>query len=335
MELFLIGFLIFVLSVLALDLGVFHRHAHVVPIREALAWTSVWITLALLFNVLVYLMYERHWLGMGLQPGQETTGQTAALKFLTGYIVEESLSLDNVFVIALIFSHFHIPGKYQHRVLFWGILGAIIMRGIMIATGIALIRRFEWIIYVFGAFLVFTAIKMIFVRQETFEPERNPFFRIARRIYPVSPHLEGESFFTRIDGKRAITRLFLVLVLVESSDVLFAVDSIPAIFAITQDPFIVFTSNIFAILGLRSMYFLMAGAMEKFRYLKTSLAFVLGFVGVKMLMSHHHPIPIALSLSVILGLLSLGIFISLLVSYRETAPRRPRRRRSRREAAPR
>ena len=317
MDWFLIGFLVFVLSVLALDLGVFHRHARVVPIREALAWTTVWITLALLFNVLVYLMYERHWLGMGLQPGQETTGQTAALKFLTGYIVEESLSLDNVFVIALIFSHFHIPTKYQHRVLFWGILGAIVMRGTMIATGIALIRRFEWIIYVFGVFLVFTAIKMLFVRNETFEPEKNPIFRVARRIYPVTSRIEGEKFFTRLNGRRAITPLFLVLVLVESSDVLFAVDSIPAIFAITQDPFLVFTSNIFAILGLRSMYFLMAGAMEKFRYLKTSLAFVIAFVGVKMLISHHHPIPIALSLSVILGLLGLGIVVSLFTSHRE------------------
>ena len=319
MEWFLIGFLLFVLSVLALDLGVFHRHAHVVPIREALAWTSVWITLALLFNVLVYFMYDRHWLGMGLQPGHETIGATAALKFFTGYLVEESLSLDNVFVIALIFSHFHIPTKYQHRVLFWGILGAILMRGAMIATGIALIRRFEWIIYLFGAFLVFTAVKMIFVRQETFEPERNPIFRAARRIYPVSARLEGESFFTRLDGRRAITPLFLVLVLVESSDVLFAVDSIPAIFAITQDPFIVFTSNIFAILGLRSMYFLMAGAMEKFRYLKTSLAFVLAFVGAKMLLSHHRPIPILLSLSVILGILSLGVVVSLIASRREAA----------------
>jgi len=334
MELFLIGFLVFVLSVLALDLGVFHRHAHVVPIREALAWTSVWITLALLFNVLVYLMYERHWLGMGLQPGQETTGQTAALKFLTGYIVEESLSLDNVFVIALIFSHFHIPGKYQHRVLFWGILGAIIMRGIMIATGIALIRRFEWIIYVFGAFLVFTAIKMIFVRQESFEPEKNPFFvwRGGSTGVPapggrelLHPHRRQTRHHAALPGPRArreqrrpvrggfdpghlrhhpgsVHRLHLEHL--RHSGI--ALDVLPH--------------------GRRHGEVPLPEDEPRLR---------LGFVGVKMLLSHHRPIPIALSLSVILGLLSLGVFISLIASYRETAPRRPRRRRSRREAAPR
>jgi len=246
-------------------------------------------------------------------------GRQAALKFFTGYLVEESLSLDNVFVIALIFSHFHIPTMYQHRVLFWGILGAIVMRGIMITMGVVLIRRFEWIIYVFGAFLVFTAVRMLFIKQETFEPEKNVLFRLARSLYPTSPRLEGEKFFIRLDGRRAITPLFLVLVLVESSDVLFAVDSIPAIFAITQDPFLVFTSNIFAILGLRSMYFVMAGAMEKFRYLKTSLAFVLAFVGAKMLLAHHHPVPIHVSLPVILGILVLGVLASLAAAKRDTA----------------
>ncbi len=316
---FLIGFLAFVLSILALDLGVFHRRAHVVPLREALTWVSVWVSLALLFNVLVYFMYDNHWLGMGLQPGFESIGRQAALKFFTGYLVEESLSLDNVFVIALIFSHFHIPTRYQHRVLFWGILGAIVMRGLMITMGVVLIRRFDWIIYVFGAFLVFTAVRMLFIKQENFEPEKNVLFRLARRIYPLSPRLESESFFTRLGGRRAITPLFLVLVLVESSDVLFAVDSSPAIFAITQDPFIVFTSNIFAILGLRSMYFVMAGAMEKFRYLKTSLAFVLGFVGVKMLLAHHHPVPIHVSLPVILGILVLGVLVSLIAAKRDAA----------------
>ncbi|HZM14360.1 MAG TPA: TerC family protein [Candidatus Krumholzibacteria bacterium] len=317
MDWFLIGFLVFVLSVLALDLGVFHRHARIVPMREALAWTSVWISLALLFGVLVYFMYDRHWLGMGLQPGHETSGQRAFLQYLTGYIVEESLSLDNVFVIALIFDHFKVPTMYQHRVLFWGILGAIVLRGIMIAAGIALIRRFEWIILVFGVFLVFTAIRMIFAREEKYDPEKDILFRLARRVYPVSPRLEGEKFFTRVNGRHAITPLFLVLLVVDSADTLFAVDSIPAIFAITQDPFIVFTSNIFAILGLRSMYFLMAGAMEKFRYLKTSLAFVLAFVGIKMLLSHYVHLPIAVSLGVILGILFLGILASLVASKRE------------------
>ena len=313
-----VGFVAFVLCMLALDLGVFHRRAHVVRIREAFAWTGFWVTLAILFNVLVYFIYEHHWLGMGLGHFQERDGRDAALKFLTGYIVEESLSLDNVFVIALIFSYFRIPTQYQHRVLFWGIVGAQIMRGAMILAGTALIHRFDWVMYVFGAFLILTAIKLFITKQESMHPDRNLLVRIARKIYPVSTQLDGQKFFTRVDGKRAITPLLLVLLLVESSDVMFAVDSIPAIFAITQDPFIVFTSNIFAILGLRSLYFALAGVLDRFRYLRTSLVFVLAFVGVKMLLSHQRPIPVVASLAVIVGILLAGVLASVLVTKRES-----------------
>jgi TerC family integral membrane protein len=311
------GFVALILLLLSLDLGVFHRRAHVVSIREALTWTGVWVTLALLFNALVYVIYQHHWLGMGTHPHQEPTGKDAALKFLTGYIVEESLSLDNVFVMALIFTYFRIPTRYQHRVLFWGILGAQIMRGAMIGAGTALIHRFDWVIYVFGGFLIFTAIKLMLTRQETMHPEHNLLVRLARKVYPVSHELDGQRFFTRMNGRHAATPLFLVLLLVESSDVMFAVDSIPAIFAITQDPFIVYTSNIFAILGLRSLYFALAGSLDKFRYLRTSLVFVLGFVGAKMLLSHYRPIPIGVSLGVIVGILLIGMLASLLVERRE------------------
>ena len=311
------GFVALILLLLALDLGVFNKRAHVVSIREALKWTGLWVTVALLFNALVYVIYQHHWLGMGTHPHQEPTGKDAALKFLTGYIVEESLSLDNVFVMALIFSYFRVPPQYQHRVLFWGILGAQIMRGVMIGAGTALIHRFDWVIYVFGGFLIFTAVKLMFTKEEEMHPERNWAVRLARKIYPVSKELDGKKFFTRVNGKRAVTPLFIVLLLVESTDVMFAVDSIPAIFAITQDPFIVYTSNIFAILGLRSLYFALAGSMDKFRYLRPSLVFVLGFVGAKMLLSHHKPIPIGVSLGVIVGILFIGAVASVVMDRRD------------------
>jgi tellurite resistance protein TerC len=276
--------------------------------------------LALVFNAAVYYMYEHHWLGIGLEVGHELTGKQAALQFFTGYVIEKSLSLDNIFVIALIFAYFNVPAVYQHRVLFWGILGALIMRGLMIAAGAALIQRFDWIVYVFGAFLLATAVKMLIVRHENLAPDKNPAVRLARFFYPVSAHFERQRFFTRIGDRRAITPLFLVLLVVESSDVLFAVDSIPAIFAITRDPFLVFTSNVFAILGLRSLYFALAGIMERFRYLRISLVFVLAFVGVKMLLAHHYPIPTWVSLSVICAILLIGIVASLIGSRRETVP---------------
>lgn len=314
-----IGFVAFVLGMLALDLGVFNREAHVIRVREAFAWTSVWIVLALGFNVAVHFMYQHHWLGIGLEIDHELTGRDAALQFFTGYLVEKSLSLDNVFVIALIFAYFRVPAVYQHRVLFWGVLGALVMRGVMIAAGVALIRRFDWVVYVFGALLILTAVKLIIAQHDSIEPNRNPLVRAARRLYPVSHEFEGERFFTRLNGRFAITPLFLVLLMVESSDVLFAVDSIPAIFAITRDPFLVFTSNIFAILGLRSLYFALAGVLHRFRYLKMSLVFVLAFVGVKMMLSHHHPIPTMASLAVICGILAVGVLASLAAGKRDTA----------------
>ncbi len=307
-----VGFLVLILGLLALDLGVMHRRPHVIRTREALMWTVFWIFLGLLFNVAVYFIYEHHWLGIGTAIREPLSGKDAALKYFTGYVVEKSLSLDNIFVFALIFNYFGVPPIYQHRVLFWGILGALILRGIMIALGVALIQRFSWIIYVFGALLILTAVKMLMTREDKLEPDRNPLVRLARRFYPVTSDFEGQKFFTRVDGARAITPLFLVLLVVESSDVMFAVDSIPAIFAITTDPFIVFTSNVFAILGLRALYFALASILDRFRYLKVSLMLVLVYVGVKMILSGHYHIPTGISLAVIAGVLTTGIVSSLL-----------------------
>ena len=314
-----IGFIVVVLGLLGFDLGVLNRRAHVVSVREAALWMLMWVSLALGFNVAVYFMYEHHWLGIGQSIGESLNGSDAALKFFTGYLIEESLSLDNMFVIALIFTYFAVPAMYQHRVLYWGILGAIVMRGAMIGAGTVLIRQFSWMIYVFGAILLLTAVKLLMTRSDNIEPERNPLVRLARRFYPVSAGFEREKFFTRVNGRRAVTPLFLVLLVVESTDLLFAVDSIPAIFAVTQDPFLIFTSNVFAILGLRSLYFVLAAVMNLFRYLKSSLVFVLAFVGVKMLLQHHYPIPTAFSLSVVAAILAVGVVASLWAGRRKAA----------------
>ncbi|MCB9849804.1 MAG: TerC/Alx family metal homeostasis membrane protein [Phycisphaerales bacterium] len=309
-----IGFVAIVLALLAIDLGVFHRRSHTVTVSEAVVWTCVWVALSLVFNVCIYFLYEHHIFGVGDVIGRELSGKQAALEFFTGYLIEKSLSLDNIFVIALIFVYFGVPAEQQHRVLFWGILGALIMRGAMIAAGAALIHRFTWITYVFGGILIITAIRMLLSHHEKVEPENNPLVRLARKCFPVSDGFVGKHFFTRIDGRRAITPLLLVLLVVESTDVLFAVDSIPAIFAVTYDPFIVFTSNIFAILGLRAFYFVLAGAMDKFRYLKISLVVLLAFVGVKMLLAHHFPIPTWVSLLIIGGILAIGVVASLVAT---------------------
>ena len=311
-----VGFIVLILLLLALDLGVLNRRDHVISTREALVWTSLWISLALAFNVCVYFMYQHNWLGIGVTMGLAASGYDAAIAFFTGYLIEKSLSLDNIFVIALIFNYFKVPLKYQHRVLFWGILGALIMRGAMIGAGTALIQRFGWAIYLFGGFLIITAGRMIFTDDDAPDLENNRIVRLTRHLYPVTPHLEGHNFFTRLDGRRAITPLFLVLLLVESSDVIFAVDSIPAIFAVTLDPFIVFTSNIFAILGLRSLYFVLAGLLDKFHYLKMSLVFILAYVGMKMLVSHHLHIPSWISLVLIILALVVGIIFSLIKAGR-------------------
>jgi len=267
-----IAFVTFVLFLLALDLGVFHRKARVVTVREALVTSAGWIALALVFNAFVYFAYEYHWFGLDL-PSGEPDGRTAAVLFLTGYMAEKSLGMDNVFVIAMIFSSFGIPAKHQHRVLFWGIVGALVMRAAMILAGAALIERFHWILYVFGIFLIVTGVRMILARHAP-DPERQRAVVLARRVLPVTPRLHGERLVVRVDGRLAI----------ESADVMFAVDSIPAVFAITQEPFLAFTSNIMAVLGLRSLYFALAGLIHRFRYLKVSLALLLVLVGVKILL---------------------------------------------------
>src|SRR5512145_1430878 len=292
-----IGFNLFVLAMLALDLGVFHRKAHVVSFKESITWTVVWIGLALLFNAWIWQHY----------------GSTKAVQFFTGYVIEKSLSVDNVFVFALLFSYFAVPPLYQHKVLFWGILGALVMRAVMIAAGAALIAKFAWVIYVFGAFLILTGIKMIVKREEEIHPERNPVVRWFKKLMPVTPEYRGDKFFVRENGIRMATPLFVVLLLVEFTDLIFAVDSIPAIFAVTSDPFIVYTSNVFAILGLRSLYFALAGVMDKFHYLKIALGVVLSFVGVKMILAHTAwKIDTLVSLGVIVLIIAVSIIWSLL-----------------------
>lgn len=323
-----VAFITLVLFCLALDLGVFHREAHEVGMKEAITWSVIWLTCGVLFTGVVYMSYEKHWLGLGLDtPKYSTTeainagaalivngevrGFEAAKQYLTGYVVEKSLAMDNIFVIALIFTFFAVPGKYQHRVLFWGILGALVLRGVMIYAGTTLVERFAWTLYVFGALLLGTAIKLLFQNEEKFDPEKGFTYRIASRVLPLTPTLHGQAFYTHIDGKRVFTPLFLVLLIVETTDVVFAVDSIPAIIAITTDKFLVFTSNVFAILGLRSMYFALSALMDKFKYLKFSLAFILAFVGVKMLIKKWHHFGAGESLGMIAGALILGIGVSL------------------------
>jgi tellurite resistance protein TerC len=316
-----IAFLLFIVTMVALDLGVFHRKDKVITTRSALAWSAFWIALALIFNVLVYLLYENNYSWASLAT-EHLNGRQAAVQFLMGYVLEKSLSLDNIFVIAMVFSYFRVPLAMQHRVLFWGILGAVVLRGIMIGLGVALINRFDWVTYLFGAFLLYSAVRMLLLRHENVEPGDNPLVRLARRWLPVTNEYHGHHFVVKVDGKMMATPLLLALLLVESSDVMFAVDSIPAVFAVTRDPFIIFTSNIFAILGLRSLYFVLATYMEKFRYLKHSLVFVLAYVGVKMIMSNHYHIPDAASMAIIIGILLVGIFASIYGADKDPVPLR-------------
>jgi tellurite resistance protein TerC len=305
-----IAFILLIIGLVALDLGVFHRKDRVVTLRSALGWSSLWISMAMLFMVFVYFLYESNYPWSSL-PTEHMDGRAAVTQFLTGYVLEYSLSLDNVFVIAMILAYFRVPAVLQHRVLFWGILGAVVLRGVMIALGVALINRFEWVTYIFGLFLLYSAARMLMLRHETVDPAENPLVKLAQRLIPVTNDFHGHHFVVRVDGKLMATPLLLALLLVESSDVMFAVDSIPAIFAITRDPFIIFTSNIFAILGLRSLYFILAAYMQKFRYLKQALVFVLAYVGVKMIVSHHYDIPDMASLSIIGGILLVGILASI------------------------
>ena len=290
------GFLLFVLLMLALDLGVFHRKSHEVKIREALIWSAVWISLALLFNVGVYFLM----------------GKEKAIEFLTGYVIEKSLSVDNLFVFIMVFSYFNVDTKYQHKVLFWGILGALVMRAIFIFAGVALIQQFHWIIYIFGAFLIFTGIKMLAQKDEKIEPEKNPLVRLFKRFFPVTDTMHDDRFFVKINAKTVATPLFIVLLIIEFTDLIFAVDSIPAILAISTDTFIIFTSNVFAILGLRALYFALAGIAKLFYYLKYGLSAILVFVGVKMVIAGFFKIPVMYSLLVIVSILTLSILASVI-----------------------
>lgn len=302
-----IAFNVFVLGMLALDLGVFHRKAHAVSIKEASVWSLVWVTLALIFNVGIYFAW----------------GQEKALEFLTGYVIEKSLSVDNLFVFLMIFQYFNTPTEYQHRVLFWGIIGALILRAIFIAAGSALLTNFHWMIYVFGGFLIVTGIKMLAQGDEKIEPDKNPVVRLFERCVPIIKQYHDQRFFIRQEGKTYATLLALVLIVVETTDVIFAVDSIPAIFAITQDPFIVYTSNVFAILGLRALYFMLAGVMGMFVYLKVALSLILCFVGGKMMLVDFYKIPIGTSLAVIGATLAVAIIASLLVQSRRARQTEP------------
>lgn len=313
-----IGFILLVCVFLALDLGVFNKEPHKISTKEALRWTTLWVSLSLLFSVFIYFSYENHWFNIGLGHEGETgfpqNGWNAAITYLTGYIVEQSLSLDNVFVIAVIFGYFKIPQKYQHRVLFWGIVGALVFRGIMIGAGAVLVDKFDWIMYVFGVILLWTAYKMLTSSDEDINPENNAVVLQLRKILPVTKGIRREQFFIKWNGRTiAMTPLFVTLVVVETTDIMFAFDSIPAIFSITKDPFIVFTSNIFAILGLRSLYFVLASMLDKFAYVKYSLVIILTFVAIKMLVFHplHFELPEWASLAFIIVVLGSGILFSM------------------------
>lgn len=308
-----IGFLAVFLGLLWFDLGVLHRVAETLGVRQALRATAGWVAVAFCFAGFVYGLYEYRWFEW--DPGQWSAGdgRDALIAFVTGYLLEWSLSVDNIFVIALIFTYLRVPAVYQYRVLFWGIVGAIVLRGVMIATGTALIHAFDWMFYVFGAILIVSAARMLKSEEDKYDPGRSLIVRAVRRMFPVSDQLDGQRFFTRIGGRLAATPLLVALLLVDVADVVFAVDSIPAILAVTQDPFLVFTSNAFAILGLRAMYFAIAGLMAQFRYLKYSLVFILAFVGVKMMLALHYHIPNLLSLAIIVALLGIGILASVWV----------------------
>jgi len=290
------AFNLFVLGMLALDLGVFHKKSTDISVRDALMWTGIWITLAMAFNFFVYHYF----------------GRQQAIEFFTGYIIEKSLSVDNIFVIIIIFSYFHVPTSYQHKVLFWGILGALVMRVIFIFAGIELIHRFHWLIYLFGGFLIITGIRMVVAGEVKLQPEKNPVVKLIRRFFPVTPSFEGDNFFVRKNAKLWATPLFVVVILIETTDLIFAVDSIPAILAITDNPFIVYTSNVFAILGLRSLYFALSGIEKYFHFLKYGLAAILVFVGSKMALADYYKLPIEISLIVIVSLLMVAIFASII-----------------------
>lgn len=296
-----IGFIAFIILLLVIDLGVFHRKSHEVKIKEALIWTGVWILLALIFNYGVYVYM----------------GKEKAVEFLAGYLIEKSLSIDNLFVFIMLFTFFDVKPQYQHKVLFWGIIGALIMRAIFIFSGVILISKFHWIIYIFGAFLVFTGIKMLVQKDEKVSPDKNPLVRLFKKLFPVSDTMHGDKFFVKINAKTVATPLFIVLLVVEFTDLIFAVDSIPAILAISNDSFIIFTSNVFAILGLRALYFALAGITKLFHYLKYALSAILVFVGIKMLIVDLYKIPVTYSLFAIVAMLLIAILFSYILPKKE------------------
>jgi tellurite resistance protein TerC len=308
-----VAFIALILALLALDLGVFHREARAQSLMEALAWSGFWITLAMAFNGFVYFLYENNWVGGGFTFPVDVSGREAALEFFAGYVLEKSLSLDNIFVIALIFTHFGVPLKYQHRVLFWGVCGALVMRGAMIGLGAELIRTFSWTTYVFGGLLLVTAVRLMVVQHDNIDPSRNFIVRAFRRVIPVTDEFHDQHFTVVQAGKRVATPLFVALVMVESADLLFAVDSVPAVFAVTNDPFLVYSSNVFAILGLRSLYFALAPLLEHFRFLRPSLVLILAFVGFKMIALHVAHIPVGTSVMIIMGILVAGLVASVVV----------------------
>ena len=302
---FWVGFNAFVALMLVLDLGVFHRKSHEIKMKEALTWSGVWIALALIFNAGLYFFYT---------PLEGQTPADSALQFFTGYIIEKSLSIDNIFVFVLIFSYFKVKPEHQHKVLFWGILGALLMRAVFIFTGVALINKFAFVIYIFGAFLILTGIKLALEKDKKINPEKNPLLRIFKKFFGVSPEFDNGKFITKINGRRMATPLLVVLIVVETTDLIFAVDSIPAILAVTRDPFIVYSSNVFAILGLRALYFALAGLMKLFHFLHYGLAAILMLVGLKMILNHHFDAKIIsteLSLFLVLLILAVSVFLSL------------------------
>ncbi len=304
-----IFFISFVIIALVLDLGVFNKTPHIISAKEATLWTIIWVCVALLFSGVIYLAFEHQW----IENPTHLTPYNAVMKYISGYLIEISLSVDNIFIIAVIFSSFSIPRKYQHEVLFYGILGAIVFRAIMIFFGVALITHFSWIIYVFGVFLIITAFRMLMHKSEDFNPKKSKLFLWIKKIYPVTYMLHGDKFFIKKRGIKAATPLFVALVIIELTDLFFAIDSIPAILAISADPFIVFSSNILAVMGLRSMFFLISGMLDKFRYINYSLVVILAFVGIKMILSHHVDFPEWVSLAVIVISLTGGILASLLI----------------------
>ncbi len=299
-----IGFNVFVLLMLALDLGVFHRKSSVIKVKEALIWTCVWVFMAFLFNVFIY--YQM--------------GQEKAFEFFTGYLIEKSLSVDNIFVIILIFSYFNVPSSYQHKVLFWGILGALVLRVVFILAGVELIHKFHWLIYIFGAFLIYTGIKIVTQGDVKLDPDKNPLVKLVRKFFPVTEHFEGDNFFVRRDNKLWATPLFIVVVVIEATDLIFAVDSIPAILSISDDAFIVYTSNVFAILGLRSLYFALAGIEKYFVYLKYGLSAILVFIGAKMCLADIIKIPIEVSLAFIILTLAMAVLASMALQPKGEEP---------------